>query len=371
MIMKNGKSILTFILATAIVIACTACGTNEDNSRDPETSEITSNIANDMESTETAQPTNNIELSNTYITQFGKINSVAYPSFAFNYSDDWTIVSEEVTPESERVEITNETGIILTYQYIVPAYAYGNMSVAMDVETLKVANSSFIPSFAQRTDYSDLGDFVVAKIQYTQSDSDYFYYAIMPESECGSRSKDGNFIAAFEYDGLLQFMAETSRPLTPEEEQEVIAILASFTPSEQKRVPSEKSKILTALQNGDFSYFAGTYERCAVYDDYYGGGEQLPNLILQDNGIVTGGLVFASYPETKPISVTLNEDGSYLCQVRYTSNAAQDYFIIYPQGVIGENPYIYNDPFLTETPYIHYFSFDGGALDIIYYEIED
>jgi len=139
----------------------------------------------------------------------------------------------------------------------------------------------------------------------------------------------------------------------------------------QESVTSEEEPIYSALQNGDFSYFAGTYERCAVYDDYYGGGEQLPNLILQDNGIITGGLVFGSYPEMKPISVTLNEDGSYLCQVRYESNANQDYFIIYPQGVIGENPYIYNDPFLTETPYIHYFSFDGGAMDIIYYEIED
>jgi hypothetical protein len=139
----------------------------------------------------------------------------------------------------------------------------------------------------------------------------------------------------------------------------------------QESITSEEEPIYTALQDGDFSYFAGTYERCAVYDDYYGGGEQLPNLILHDNGIITGGLVFGSYPEMKPISVTLNEDGSYLCQVRYESNANQDYFIIYPQGVIGENPYIYNDPFLTETPYIHYFSFDGGAMDIIYYEIED
>ena len=140
---------------------------------------------------------------------------------------------------------------------------------------------------------------------------------------------------------------------------------------EQDSSISEVEQIYTALQKGDFSYFVGAYEPCGVYHDYYGGGEQLPNLVLQDNGIVLGGLVYGSYPETKPISVTLNENGSYLCQVRYSSDANQDYFVIYPQGVIGENPYIYNDPFLTDTAYIHYFSIDGGVSDIIYYKIAD
>jgi hypothetical protein len=127
----------------------------------------------------------------------------------------------------------------------------------------------------------------------------------------------------------------------------------------------------SALLNGDFSYFAGTYMPCSIYDEWYGGGEKLPNLLLEENGIVTGGLVYGSYSETKPTTVTRNEDGSYLCQVSYSSDASQEYFVIYPTGVIGENPYIYNDPFLTETAYIQYFSIDGGVSDIIYYKIED
>jgi hypothetical protein len=140
--------------------------------------------------------------------------------------------------------------------------------------------------------------------------------------------------------------------------------------NEAVQTQEDEEKIYTALQKGDFSYFAGTYKPCAVYDDLYGGGEHLPDLFLQENGIITGGLVYGSYPETKPTTVEINEDGSYLCQVHYSSNADQGYFVIYPQGVIGENPYIYNDPFLTDTPYIHYISIDGGVSDIIYYKIE-
>ena len=77
------------------------------------------------------------------------------------------------------------------------------------------------------------------------------------------------------------------------------------------------------------------------------------------------------YPESKPIAVTKNEDGSYKCQVRYKSEDSQDYFVIYPEGVIGENPYIYNDPFLTEHVYIQYMAIDGGVMDIIYYKVEE
>lgn len=134
---------------------------------------------------------------------------------------------------------------------------------------------------------------------------------------------------------------------------------------------TEEKELLAAMENGDFSYFAGTYKPCSIYNDWYGGGEDLPNLILNDNGIIIGGLVYGAYPETEPISVTQYEDGSYQCQVSYLSNQEQAYFLIYPEGVIGENPYAYDDPLLTETPYIQYLSIDGGVSDIIYYKIEE
>lgn len=138
----------------------------------------------------------------------------------------------------------------------------------------------------------------------------------------------------------------------------------------QESVALDENQLYTALQQGDFSYFAGTYKPCGIYHEMYGGGEELPNLILQENGTITGGLVYGAFPETPPTAVTKNEDGSYKCQVRYSDDKSQDYFLIYPKGSIGENPYVYNDPLLTDTDYIQYKSLDGGVLDIIYYKVE-
>lgn len=124
--------------------------------------------------------------------------------------------------------------------------------------------------------------------------------------------------------------------------------------------------LFAQLQRGDFSAFAGTYMPAGIYHDMYGGGQQLPDLILHEDGTISGGLVYGSYSTEKP-TVIKNEDGSYLCQLFYQDEDYQEYYIIYPEGVIGPNPYIYNDPLLTSSVYIHCFSFDGGALDIIYY----
>lgn len=132
--------------------------------------------------------------------------------------------------------------------------------------------------------------------------------------------------------------------------------------------------IYEALLEGDYSYFAGTYMACGVYNDWYGGGEDINNLILKEDGTITGGGMSFSpdiYPNEKPISVTRQEDGAYRCQVTYEDDKKQNYFLIYPEGVIGENPYVYNDPFLTETIYIQYMQLDGGVMDIIYYKIDE
>ena len=124
--------------------------------------------------------------------------------------------------------------------------------------------------------------------------------------------------------------------------------------------------LFAQLQRGDFSAFAGTFMPAGIYHDMYGGGQQLPDLVLHEDGTISGGLVYGSYSTEKP-TVSKNEDGSYLCQLFYQDEDYQEYYIIYPEGVIGPNPYIYNDPLLTSSVYIHCFSFDGGALDIIYY----
>ena len=64
------------------------------------------------------------------------------------------------------------------------------------VEASKVAESSFVPSYVQATDYSNLGKFVVAQLKVTgeldmKVDSDFkevdgsIAYAVIPESLLG------------------------------------------------------------------------------------------------------------------------------------------------------------------------------------------
>lgn len=172
----------------------------------------------------------------------------------------------------------------------------------------------------------------------------------------------------------LVMMEAPDGEFSEEEEEEVIDILASFRVVDEEASAMEENAVYEALQRGDFSHFAGTYKPCDVYNDWYGGGQDISNLILQENGIITGGGSWFHenpYPETKPMSVTKREDGSYLCQVTYVDDYMQEYFLIYPQGVIGENPYGDNDPLLTENVYIQYMVYDGSVMDIIYYKIEN
>lgn len=397
----NKKQIIVCVLfCILMIIFCSACGetVSDDKNVDSTSESINTELLTNediSEIEEIEQTTEMGKFSNTYVTRFGKLNEVTFPSFAFDYPDNWKVINKEVTSESEIVELTNDDGMIIRYQYITPEYAYGQSRITAETEITKAADSKFILGFAQTTDYSDLGEFVVAKIQaksYVQyfpgderepeqlgsdSDESCYYYALKPKSECGTDTIDANFLTAFWYDGLLEFEVDISEKISSDEEQEVIDIISSFRVAGSEDVTTEdRSKpdddlIYEALQNGDFSYFAGTYMPCEIYHDWYGGGNRLPNLILQEDGVITGGLVYGTYPDTKPISVTRNEDGSYLCQVTYNNDENQQYFLIYPEGIVGKNPYSDNRSFLLDTVYIQYMSFDGGVMDIIYYKVED
>ncbi len=152
------------------------------------------------------------------------------------------------------------------------------------------------------------------------------------------------------------------------------AINADESVVEQEDNIMTEEEIFNALADGDYSYFAGTYRVLGYYVDSYGGGEDILDLVLHEDGVITGGGNSNNpnrYSDSKPISVTRQEDGAYKCQVTYNDDASQSYFLIYPTGTIGPNPYIYNDPYLTEKVYIQYMRFDGGVSDIIFYKVEE
>lgn len=181
-----------------------------------------------------------------HTTQFAKANQITAPEFEFLYPSTWKIVTEEVVvdevaPIEEKIEITNEN-IKITYMSL-PNKLGGNGRNWIKAEAIEVAKSSFLPEYVQATDYSSLGEFVVAKIHETghmqlDVDSkfnkiDNYYYAVIPKSYLGEMEYSGRLDSiSFNYGGNGHqhlFIAESNNnQFTAEEEMEIIKILSSF-----------------------------------------------------------------------------------------------------------------------------------------------
>ncbi len=200
---------------------------------------------------ENKEPTEKIELNNTYETRFGEVNMITYPKFAFDFPSSWDI-TEDVTPNGETVTLTNDRGATVTYMHLagvpVGPDAIGGSSVYMArVEASKAADSSFEPSYVQATDHSDLGKFVVAKLKQTgemdmAADSEFTdidgetAYAVLPELQLGVNESVRNPYCidfGFNYSGGISFIASAPEGgFTEQDEKLVIEILKSFRVSE-------------------------------------------------------------------------------------------------------------------------------------------
>lgn len=242
--MKILKQVLLFLISSIVVISCTACGGGEKEINDKDVTE-----ENPIQQEEPLYKSDTIELNYTYQTRFGKVNMVTCPEFQFDYSNNWKVTSEELNNEAfgEKDVISNDRGTTITYMHFASIYGLGGGGRNMQkVEVSKVADSSFIPTIPEGTDsdYSELGKFIVAKLKivgelYMDEDSDFtavdgaVYYAVLPESYVGTHLVVGLYglyeECSFEYPGLYAFIAEApDGEFAEDEEQEVIAILASF-----------------------------------------------------------------------------------------------------------------------------------------------
>ena len=208
---------------------------------------------NDNATKETAKETEPaIVCNNSYRTRYGEVNAVECPQFEFHYPDGWKITQEIVNSDpneeiEEQVTLENERGV--TIDYIACGHIPGGSSSVLvrDVVT-KAADSSFTPSYPGGTDedYSNLGKFMVAKIETTDEyfpgvDTDFvpldqkiISYAVVPESYAGVKKDVGEAYSinmySFNYPTPYEFIASsTDGTFTAQEEQEVIAILQSFT----------------------------------------------------------------------------------------------------------------------------------------------
>lgn len=262
--MKVSKIVL-ILLGCSILAVCTACSnkyneTETDNNdkqnvvenqikveeqTEPE-EETSKMVQSDKRETEEIEPVP-IQLNNTYSTKYGDVNAVTYPKFSFDYPENWKISSEEVGTTNEKVVLSNDRGIMITYSYIggvAEGQLGGGSAVTMlRIDISKAGDSQFVPGYVQATDHSGLGEFMVAKLKVTgqldmQTDSDFqeidgkVAYAVLPESWTGTKDDVRNTFEsefAFWYSGYISMVADApDGQFTPEEEKEILEILGSF-----------------------------------------------------------------------------------------------------------------------------------------------
>ncbi len=206
--------------------------------------------------TEPEEPQTTVELNHTYTTRYAHETMTDYPVYQFDYSDNWTIVEEEIygengnTADDEFVTLKNGRGVEIIFVFN-PRWNYEYSGrEAYYVEITKVADSPFVPvGYTHDSDFSYLGNFVVAQGKVTgwdymldeepmkEIDDGDVFYALMPESRVGLQDGIGIRDARANYYNCVYFdyYADTAfyakapdGKFTPEEEQEVIAILSSF-----------------------------------------------------------------------------------------------------------------------------------------------
>ena len=187
-----------------------------------------------------------LTLNNTYETQFEEVTLITYPKFAFDFPSSWDLTTN-VDENGETAVVTSSRGVTVTYTHM-SGYKRedllsNGMKIMLRVEATKVGDSSFVPSYVQATDFSDLGKFVVAKLKVTDqldmlSDSEFtdvdgtVCYAVIPESELGIHdSVVSQYCVEFGYDysGIISLIAEAPEgEFTKAEEKAVIKMLESY-----------------------------------------------------------------------------------------------------------------------------------------------
>lgn len=257
MTVKVKKVFLLFLLFS--LFFTTACSSKEEaNSENgptvnqteaktvAEATEVATEQPAEIPTEEATEEIKHINLSNEYSTRFGEVNAVTYPKFTFNYPDNWSVSQEEVAADREIVILQNDnrSEVVFSNFHFAKDFNFSSSHTVMGrVEISKVEESQFTPSYVQSTDYSHLGDFMVAKLKTTgtmnmQTDSDFedvdgdVSYAVLPITEDKTTANatgpyEGEF--SFWYAGHTSFIGRgNGKDFTNTEQQEVIAILNSF-----------------------------------------------------------------------------------------------------------------------------------------------
>lgn len=186
-----------------------------------------------------------VNLTDSYTTRFSEVNEITYPAFTFQYpGSGWAVVDESVAASGEHVSVENvRNGAEVSYQHWGSCPSDSAVAELVDVE--RVADSSFVPSYVQANDHSDLGSFGVVRATLRVDGVDNgTVYAVIPDAALKNPSymDMGSGLPAFDYSSWISFTCMTSEELDKQTEQEVIAILASFKVAEASDNASASKK---------------------------------------------------------------------------------------------------------------------------------
>ena len=184
----------------------------------------------------------------TYTTKFGEEKMITCPTFQFSIPNGWQVKSEEIGDGTdivqEKVVLSNDENLEVTY-WDIPYDLGGHGKSVSKAEITKVEDSDFEPGYPDgtNTDYSYLGNFIVAKVHITATmmggiDNDWVpadgtFYAVVPESYVGEIEFGGVSgmleAVSFKYPQAYAFIAESpDGTFTAKQEKEVVKILKSF-----------------------------------------------------------------------------------------------------------------------------------------------
>ena len=264
------------------------------------------------------------ELSNTYTTRFSDVNQITAPTFTFSYPDGWSIESETVDPTSEEVILSNPSGVTVTYwNFGGMRDLTGSTREINEVTVEQVADASFIPGTIQATDYSDLGRFMVAKIEiigqydtysggdYTPVENGSVRYALLPKDQAGETQECIIPLLptfSFWYGGHISMIANSpSGEFTEQDEKEIVAILSSFrdnsVSSEPTDIPSTPMNTNTIATIDElWKLLAGEWS-CTEYQ-YLGKIYDGYNHIME-----------LQYTDGQPCMIRKSENGEYAAAV--------------------------------------------------------
>ena len=307
------------------------------------------------------------EKSNTYQTRFAEANRTGGATFEFDYPDNWTITSEDVSSNGESVTLTSDSGARIVFYEIPESISIdgGGSGITMYRADISKVDDSALPGYMvahiETTNYDRLaGDESTGPAKY----------AVLPSSRVGEQWDSRADMAAFSFDhtGYISFIAYpvANTQFSDKETEDVLAILSSF------RISNSDENRANAV---NFSSYAGTYKLidASPFNNYYG----IPTEItLNHDGAISGS---TSFPNTAPISIEQNEAGAICCIVARGEKAGRgpdespfsyngNFYIICPEAVSSTYADVsgYDQITGTDTVRIRLVSVDGGIMDIMY-----